>query len=91
MHWQPDIFPIAPKMVCQTYSHCWGAWRAPLAQALMRHDNVVEADHKPDLPPVARAAPGQTSGAAPQGCYQPPQRAIPSFHEGRLDRLSALP
>src|SRR5437016_5424335 len=91
MHWQPDILPIAPNMVGQTYGHCWGAWRAPLAQALMRHHKVVKAHHEPDLPPVARAAPGQTPSAAPQGRDQPTQGAIPAFHERCLDRLSELP
>src|SRR5262245_52818243 len=52
----------------------------------MRHDKVVEAAHEPDLPPVARVAPGQTPGAAPPGCDQPPQGAIPAFHKGRRDR-----
>jgi len=80
MHWQPDIFPIAPKMVCQTYSHCWGAWRAPLAQALLRYHKVGEADHEPDLPPVARAAPGQTPRAAPQGCS-----GVQGFGKGGLE------
>src|SRR4029450_4491992 len=75
MHRQPDILLIVPDMVGQTNSHRWGAWRATLAQALVRHHKVVEADHEPDLPPVARTAPGQTPGAAPQGCYQPPQGA----------------
>ena len=90
MHWQRDILPIAPNMVGQTYSHGWGAWRAPLAQALMRHHKVVQADHEPDLPPVARVAPGETSGAAPEGRYEPTQGAIPTFHKGGLDRLSEL-
>jgi hypothetical protein len=90
MHWQPDILPIAPHMVGQTSSHSWCAWRAPLTQALMRHDKVGEADHEPDLPPVARVAPGQTPGAAPQGCDQPPQGAIPAFHKGCLDRRAKL-
>jgi hypothetical protein len=91
MHWQPDILPIAPDMVGQTYGHGWGTWRAPWAPALMRHHKVVQADHEPDLPPVARAAPGQTPGAAPQGRDQPPQGAIPPFHKGRLDRRPELP
>ena len=58
MHRQPDILPIAPDMVGQADGHRWGARRATLPQALVRHHKVVEADHKPDLPPVARAAPG---------------------------------
>src|SRR5215475_1445178 len=90
MHWQPDILPIAPNMVGQTYGHGWGAWRAPLAQAFMGHHKVVQADHEPDLPPVARAAPGQTPGTAPQGRDQPTQGTIPAFHEGRLDRCAEL-
>src|SRR6266566_661588 len=81
MHWQPDIFPIAPYMVGQPYSHSWSAWRAPLAQALMWHHKVVEADDEPDFPAVARVAPGQTPGTAPQGRDQPTQGAIPTFHE----------
>jgi hypothetical protein len=91
MHRQPDILPIAPTMVGQTYGHRWGARRAPLAQALVRHHKVVEADHEPDLPPMTSAAPGQTPGAAPQGRDQPPQCAIPPFHKGCLDHLSKLP
>jgi len=90
VHWQPDILPIAPNMVGQTSSHGWGAWRAPLAQALVRHHKVVQADHEPDFPPVARAAPGQTPGTAPQGRDQPTQGAIPAFHEGGLDRRAKL-
>ncbi len=39
---------------------------------------------------MASAAPGQTTGTAPQGGHQPPQRAVPPFHECRLDRLSEL-
>src|SRR5215471_14852473 len=46
----------------------------------MWHHKVVEADHKPDLPPVTNAASGQTPGAAPQGRDQPPQGAILLFH-----------
>src|SRR5205814_5531649 len=90
MHWQPDILPIAPNVIGQTYRHGWGAWRAPVAQALMRHHKVVEADHEPDLPAVARAAPGQTPGTAPQGRDQPTPGAIPAFHDGRLDRRAEL-
>ena len=56
----------------------------------MRHDKVVEADHEPDLPSMTRAAPRQTPGAATQGRDQPTQRAIPAFHEGRLDRRAEL-
>src|SRR5205085_11076741 len=56
----------------------------------MRHHKVVEADHEPDLPPVAPAAPGQTPGTAPQGGDQPTQGAIPAFHKGRLDRRAEL-
>jgi hypothetical protein len=91
MYRQPDILPIAPNMVCQPDGHSWGASRAPLAQALMRHHTVVQADHEPDLPPVARAAPGQTPGATPQGRYEATQCAIPAFHARGLDRLSELP
>src|SRR5262245_38074020 len=42
MHWQPDILPIAPNMVGQTYGHGWGAWRAPLAQAFMGSPSKVQ-------------------------------------------------
>src|SRR5205823_9654167 len=90
MYRQRDILPVAPNMIGQTYRHGWGAWRAPLAQALMRHHKVVEADHEPDLPAVARAAPGQTPGTAPQGRDQPTPGAIPAFHDGRLDRRAEL-
>jgi hypothetical protein len=51
---------------------------------------IVEAYHKPESSPVAGLAPGQTAGAAPQGGYQPTQRAIPLFHKGRLDRCAEL-
>src|SRR5262249_55148792 len=91
MYWQPDILLIAPDMVGQTEGHRWGARRATLPQALVGHDKVVEADHEPDLPPVARVAPGQTPRATPQGGDQPPQGAIPPFHKGGLDRLPKLP
>src|SRR5207248_10336551 len=91
MTWQPDILSMAPDMVGQAYRHGGGAWRVPLAQALLRQDNVVQADHEPDLPPVARTAPGQTPRAAPQGRDQPTQGAIPPFHKGCLERLSELP
>src|SRR5262245_18464017 len=67
MYRQPDILPLAPDMVGQTYGHRWGARRAPLLQTLMRHHKLVEADHEPDHPPVTNAAPGQTPGASPQG------------------------
>ena len=90
MHRQPDILPIAPDMVGQTEGHRWGTRRATLTQALVRHHKVVEADHEPDLPAVASVAPGQTSRATPQGRDQPTQCAIPSFHEGRLDRRAEL-
>ena len=91
MYRQRDILPVAPNMIGQTYGHGWGAWRAPLAQALMRHHKVVQAHHEPDLPPVARAAPGLTPATPPQGRYEPTQGAIPAFHEGGLDRLCELP
>jgi hypothetical protein len=91
MHWQPEIFPIAPDMVSQPDGHCRGALGAPLAQALVRHHEVVEADHQPDPAPVTGMTPGQAPGAAPQGRHQPPQRPIPSFHERRLDRRAELP
>src|SRR4029453_9601582 len=84
------ILSVAAHMVGQTYGHGRRAWRAPLGQALMRHDKVVEADQEPDFPPVARAAPRQTPGAAPQRCDQPSQGAIPAFHEGGLDRQAGL-
>src|SRR5262249_8243604 len=60
-------------------------------QALVWHHKVIEADHEPDLSPVTSSAPGQTPGAAPQGRHEPPQGAIPAFHEGRLDCLAELP
>jgi hypothetical protein len=88
MYWNPDILPIAPDMIGQTDRHRWRPWRAPLAQALMGHHKVIEADPKPETSPVAGLAPGQTAGAAPQGGYQPTQRAIPSFHKSR--RLRSL-
>jgi hypothetical protein len=91
MHRKPDVLSIAPDVIGQTYGHRWSAQRAPLAQALMWHHKVVEADHDPDLPPVTSTAPGQTPGAAPQGRNQSSQGAIPAFHEGRLNRLSELP
>ena len=91
MHWQPDILPIAPDMVSQPYGHRWGARPATLAEALVRHHKVVEADHEPDLPPMARAAPRQTPSTPPQGRDQPTQGAIPPFHKGRLYRLTELP
>jgi hypothetical protein len=72
MHWQPDILAIAPDMVGQPDSHRWRTRRATLAQALVGHHKVVEANHEPDLPPVASAAPGQTPGTAPQGRHQSP-------------------
>ena len=77
-------------MIGQSNCHRWGARRTALAQAFMRQHKVVQADHEPDLPPVARAAPGQTPGAAPQGRHQPTQGAIPAFHKGRLDRPAKL-
>jgi len=85
MHRKPNVLSIAPDMVSQTYDQRRGAQRAPLAQALVWHHEVVEADHQPEASPVAGWAPGQTAGAAPQGSDQPPQRAIPSFHKSRLD------
>ena len=91
MHRKPDILPIAPDMVSQPDGHRWRALGATLAQALVRHPKVVEADHEPDLPAVARVAPGQTPRAAPQGGDEPPQCAIPSFHERCLDRRAELP
>ena len=57
----------------------------------MRHHKVIEADHEPDLPSVARLAPGQTPSAAPQGRDQPTQGAIPAFHKSCLDCLPELP
>jgi hypothetical protein len=91
MSWEPALLPRAPNMVCQPDGHGWGASRAPLAQARMRQHTVGPADHEPDLPPVARAAPGQTPGPPPQGRYEPTQGAIPAFHAGGLARLSARP
>lgn len=90
MHWQPDILPIAPRMIGKPYGHCRGTWRAPLAQALMWQPKVVEADDEPDLAPVARTVPRQTSGTAPQGRDQPPQGPLPAFPKGPLDRRAEL-
>ena len=90
MHWQLDILPIAPKMVGQTYGHGWGAWCAPLAEILRRPHKVGEADHEPDLPPVARMVPGQTPGRRRRGGDQPTPCAIPAFHTGRLERRAEL-
>jgi hypothetical protein len=78
-------------MVRQPESHGRRARGAPLAQALVRPHNVGEAHQQPDLAAVARGAPGQTPGAAPQGSAQPPQRPIPAFHARRLDRRAAWP
>jgi hypothetical protein len=61
-----------------------------LPQAFMGHHKVVEAHHQPEPAPVAGTAPGQTAGAAPQGCDQPSQGPIPSLHEGGLDRCAEL-
>src|SRR5262245_66687906 len=63
-------------MVCQTDGHCRGAWRAALPQAFMGHHEVVEAHHQPKPSLVAGTVPGQTAGAAPQGCDQPSQGTI---------------
>src|SRR5438105_2847594 len=90
MPWQPDILPRAPPRVAQPSGHGWGAWRAPLAQTLLRHHTVGAAAHEPDLPPVAHAAPGQTPGTAPQGRDQPTHGARPACQKGRLDRRAAL-
>jgi hypothetical protein len=51
----------------------------------------VEVDHAPELSPMARTAPGQTAGAAPQEGDQPSQRARPLCHAGGLERRPALP
>ena len=90
MHWQPDILPIAPDMVGQPDGHCWGTLAAPLAQALVRHHKVVEADQQPDASAMTGGTPRQTAGAATQGRHEPTQGAIPAFHKGGLDRLSEL-
>jgi hypothetical protein len=91
MHRQPDRLPLAPDMVGQPEDQRWGTRCATLTQALVRHHNVGEADHEPDLPSVARVAPGQTPRATPQGRHEPTPGAIPSFQKGCLDRLPALP
>src|SRR4030095_5581736 len=91
MHRKPDILPLAPDMVGQPDGHRWRTLGATLTQALVRHHKVVEADHQPDPAPVTERTPGQTPGAAPQGCDQPPQCPIPAFHESRLDRRAELP
>src|SRR3982750_4074950 len=90
MHRQPDILLIAPYMVGQADSHRRRTGRVALLQALVWHHKVVAADHQPESSPGAGLAPGQTAGAAPQGGDQPPQRAIPSFHERRLDCRAEL-
>jgi hypothetical protein len=51
----------------------------------------VEVDHAPELSPMARTAPGQTAGAAPQEGDQPSQRVRPLCHAGGLERRPALP
>ena len=84
--WQPNILPRAPDLVAQTSGQGWGARGAPVAQACMRQHHVGQADHAPDLPPVPRAAPGQTPGAAPPGRPQPPPGAIPACQAGGLER-----
>jgi hypothetical protein len=90
MYRQPAILPIAPDMVGQPNGHRWGARRVPLAQALVRHHKVVEADQEPDPPPLTSAAPGQTPRAAPQGRDEPPQGAIP-LGSGHLGVRPPLP
>jgi len=62
-----------------------------LAQTCRGHHAVGAAHQKPAPAPVARAAPGQTPGAAPPGCDPPPPCAIPACHAGRLERRAALP
>ena len=91
MHWKPNILAIAPHMVGQADRHGRCAWRVALPQAFVGHDEVIEAHQYPDPPSMAVAEPGQAPGAAPQRDYRPSQRAIPPFHEGRLNRLPKLP
>ena len=57
MHREPDILSRAPPMVGQAKGHCWRARYAALAQALVQHHKVVEADQEPNLSPVAGAIP----------------------------------
>ena len=90
VYWQPEILPIAPHMVSQTDGHRWGTPRTTLSQTFMGHHEVVETDHETEPSPVANPAPGQTPDVVPQGCDQPPQGVIPSFHEGRLDCRAEL-
>src|ERR671924_151539 len=63
---------------------------APLAQALVRHHKVVEADQQPDASSMTGGNPRYTAGAATQGRHQPTQGAIPAFHKGGLARLAEL-
>jgi hypothetical protein len=91
MHRQPARLPIAPTMVSQPDDHGRGAPHAPLAQALVRHHKVVEADEEPDLAPMASTAPRQTPRAPPPGCDQPTPGAIPPCPEGCLERLPERP
>ena len=90
MHRQPDILTIAPDMVAQPDGHRWGTPGATLAQALVWHHKVVEADQQPDASAMTSGQPRHAAGAASQGRHQPTQSAIPAFHKGGLDGLAEL-
>jgi hypothetical protein len=91
MHREPDRLPRAPDVVREADRHGRRARRVALPQAFVGHDDIIEAHQHPDLPSMAGAKPGQTSGAVPQGRHQPAQRAIPAFQKRRLNRLPELP
>src|SRR5512132_2463953 len=90
MHGQPDILPVAPDVVGETDRHRRGAGRTALPEALVWHHKVVEAHHEPNPSAMTATVPGETPGATTQGRDPASQRAIPPFHEGRLDRLTEL-
>jgi hypothetical protein len=90
LHRQPKILLIAPNMVGQPHGHRRRTPGAPLAQALVWHHNVVEADQPPAASSMTGGSPRHTAGAAPQGRPQPPQGALPACHQGGLDRLAPL-
>ena len=90
MHRQPERLPRAPDVIGKPERHRWGAGRTALAQALVRPHNGSEVHHEPHPSVVTEAIPGYTPGATTQGRDEAAQRAIPPFHEGRLDRLTTL-
>jgi hypothetical protein len=89
MHWQPDILPVAPDVIGETDRHRRGAGRG-LARGSCAASQSCRGSQEPDLSAVTAAVPGETPGATRQGRNQASQRAIPPFHEGRLDRLIEL-